>query len=101
MLLFFLFIFGNIRLTIISALDSIQRRPAVMSAEFYYTGDCNNPLVQNEIKLNFIITIQNSVSWNSKCQPTNCNIANIVVSIDTVYSINLPLINKLLRELSS
>ncbi|XP_071176297.1 signal peptide, CUB and EGF-like domain-containing protein 2 [Mytilus edulis] len=61
------------------ALDSTQGRPAVMSAEFYYTGDCNNLLVQNEIKLNFIITIQNSVSWNSKCQPTNCNIANIVV----------------------
>ncbi|CAG2221269.1 unnamed protein product [Mytilus edulis] len=61
------------------ALDRIKRRQAVMSAEFYYTGDCNNPLVQNEIKQKFTFTIQNSVSWNSKCQPTNCNIANVVV----------------------
>ncbi|XP_076112267.1 uncharacterized protein LOC143080345 [Mytilus galloprovincialis] len=61
------------------ALGNIKGRPAVMSAEFYYTGDCNNPLVQNEIKQNFIITIQNSISWNSKCQPANCYIANVVV----------------------
>lgn len=58
-----------------------RRRLAVMAAEFYFDGDCNNPEVQIEIKEKFVKTIQNSAGWKSKCQTSLCNIGNVQVRI--------------------
>lgn len=58
-----------------------RRRLAVMAAEFYFDGDCNNPEVQIEIKENFVKAIQNSAGWKSKCQTSLCNIGNVQVRL--------------------
>ncbi|CAG2192208.1 unnamed protein product [Mytilus edulis] len=52
-----------------------------MSAECYFTGNCNDPETQAEIKENFMAAVQNSKSYMVKkmCRSPECNIGNIKV----------------------
>ncbi|CAG2206584.1 unnamed protein product [Mytilus edulis] len=57
------------------------RRYVTMAAEFYFTGNCNDPETQTEIKENFMAAVQNSRSYMVKkmCRSPECNIGNIKV----------------------
>lgn len=57
------------------------RRHVTMSAEFYFSGDCNDPDTQMQIKEKYIEAIQNSNSFIVKkiCQEPECNIGNVKV----------------------
>ncbi|XP_063444324.1 sushi, von Willebrand factor type A, EGF and pentraxin domain-containing protein 1-like [Mytilus trossulus] len=56
-------------------------RYVTMSAECYFTGNCNDPETQAEIKENFMAAVQNSKSYMVKkmCRSPECNIGNIKV----------------------
>lgn len=57
------------------------RRHVTMAAEFYFTGNCNDPETQAEIKENFMAAVQNSRSRmvQKMCKSPKCNIRNIKV----------------------
>jgi hypothetical protein len=68
----------------------VLRRPGrstVLGDFFYYTGDCNDPTVLDEIKQNFIAKMQQleNNGWNGVCpSQIDCNIQNTVVTCGTV-----------------
>ena len=56
-----------------------------MSASYYFTGDCSDPIVQDEIKNNFIKTLSASV-YRDAClvYAKDCNVDNVQASIITL-----------------
>lgn len=66
------------------------RRPdmtTILGEFFYYTGDCNDPAVLDEIKNNFIKQMQllESQGWNGVCpSQIDCNVNNTEVTCGQV-----------------
>lgn len=54
-----------------------------MTAEFYFSGNCNDPDTQMEIKEKYMTVIKNSDAFLIKkmCQSPQCNIGNVKVSM--------------------
>lgn len=74
----------------ISARKNSIRRLAEMSAEYYFSGDCNDLVVQTEIKDNFLQIIQSSL-WKSKCNE-KCDIQNVQVPRINNFSVKSQLL---------
>ncbi|CAG2241794.1 unnamed protein product [Mytilus edulis] len=62
-----------------------RRRYVTMKAEFYFTGNCNDPALQAEIKGKYMTAITNSDSFLVKkmCMTPECNIGNVKVICPT------------------
>ncbi|XP_052070045.1 sushi, von Willebrand factor type A, EGF and pentraxin domain-containing protein 1-like isoform X2 [Mytilus californianus] len=62
-----------------------RRRYVTMEAEFYFTGNCNDPTTQAEIKEKYMTAITNSNSFLVKkmCMTPECNIGNVKVICPT------------------
>ncbi|XP_076073438.1 uncharacterized protein LOC143045037 isoform X3 [Mytilus galloprovincialis] len=62
-----------------------RRRYVTMEAEFYFTGNCNDPVIQAEIKEKYMTAITNSNSFLVKkmCMTPECNIGNVKVICPT------------------
>jgi len=51
-----------------------------MKVDYYYIGDCTDPLTQAQIADNFIHTLNNDPLFsNLACKDTGCNAGNVQV----------------------
>lgn len=66
---------------IFTGTSNSRRRYVTMKAEFYFTGNCNDPAIQAEIKGKYMTAITNSDSFLVKkmCMTPECNIGNVKV----------------------
>lgn len=75
-----IYVFLSLYLIVISGSFTAERGQLRMSATYYFTGDCTESAVQDEIKEKFIITLSTS-AYKDACivHAKECRVENVQV----------------------